>query len=231
MKFDFSADSKAARVGTHTRQVRLVNEHGEQFNETIVNSVKPLGSGMGSLKDIDHLEPIPTKTTTVTVKGIHRTDDKSQLQSPYDLAPYDPHDPSTKDDQIHRQPSDEHSQSTIVHKMVHQTQSAHFKDQNDFDQYGYDRRQYEGGQDLSPRLLENRRSGSEKRKRERSFFGDLKERLNRKRRQYGRSKSADPTSPSLMETESCPPSRDQSQAPCGREFDDHGKSGIILYLI
>ncbi|KAE9551675.1 hypothetical protein FO519_005115 [Halicephalobus sp. NKZ332] len=233
VQFDFSADSKAARVGTHTRQVRLINENGEHLSETTINSVKPLGSGMGSLKDIDHLEPISTKTTTVTVKGVHKIDEKLQNQG--DLAPYDPHDPHNphdlqspydpffRDNQLRRQQSDEHSQSTIVHRIVHPSQSAHFKDEINHDQYNYDKRQYEMHQDLSPRLSDTRRSGSEKRKRERSFFGDLKERLNRKRRQYGRSKSADPASSSLMETVSCPPSRDQSQAPCGREYDDHAR--------
>ena len=201
---------------------------------------------MGSSKNVNHLEPIPTKTTTVTVKGIQRPDETANASSLYDsYFNYDPHDNIEPE---RRQPSEEYSQSTIVHRLNQQPQ--HQSQQQQQQQHQMQHMQQPGTpltkepsinntetksqtftydhSELPPymnRPLADRRSGSEKRKRERSFFGDLKERLNKKRRQYGRSKSADPaTSPTLQETESYPPSRDQSQGPYGgREYDDHGR--------
>uniref|UniRef100_A0AC34Q5K2 C2 domain-containing protein n=1 Tax=Panagrolaimus sp. JU765 TaxID=591449 RepID=A0AC34Q5K2_9BILA len=217
VQFDFSSDSKASLVGTHKRQIRLVNSNGEQLSETTVHSIKPLGSGMGSLKNVDNLEPIPTKTTTITVKGIQVNEEPKPIQNSYDV--YDPHDSQfhPKDDANKRQPSEETNQPSVAHKVIHATQSA--EQNRDFYDYnqGYSS---DNQRDMSPRIANNRRSGSEKRKRERSFFGDLRERLSKKRKQYGRSKSADPASHSLVEAESVPPSRDQSQV---REYDDHAR--------
>jgi hypothetical protein len=205
------------------------------------------------MKNGTHLEAIPTKTTTVTVKGVQRTDDGPHASLYDSFMNYDPHDSIEPE---RRQPSEEHSQSTIINRQTsvrtNQSSQQQFQQlQQQLNQQQQQQLHHQPGTPLSKepplntpdsksqtftydhnelppymnRPLANSRSGSEKRKRERSFFGDLKDRLNKKRRSYGRSKSADPaTSQNLIETESYPPSRDQSQGPYyGKEYDDHAR--------
>uniref|UniRef100_A0AC34G0I1 Uncharacterized protein n=1 Tax=Panagrolaimus sp. ES5 TaxID=591445 RepID=A0AC34G0I1_9BILA len=248
VEFTFSYDPNVSLIGTHTNQTRLINRDGDQLSETIKHSVRPLGESLGSLKNGTHLEAIPTKTTTVTVKGVQRTEDGPHASLYDSFMNYDPHDSNEPE---RRQPSEEHSQSTIINR---QTSVRTNHSQQQFQQLQQQLHQQQHQQPGTPltkdpplntpdskaqtftydhnelppymnRPLANSRSGSEKRKRERSFFGDLKDRLNKKRRSYGRSKSADPaTSQNLIETESYPSSRDQSQGPySGKEYDDHAR--------
>uniref|UniRef100_A0AC35F3N1 Uncharacterized protein n=1 Tax=Panagrolaimus sp. PS1159 TaxID=55785 RepID=A0AC35F3N1_9BILA len=112
VEFNFSYDPNVSLIGTHTSQTKLINRDGDQLSETIKHSIRPLGD---SMKNGTHLEAIPTKTTTVTVKGVQRTEDGPHASLYDSFVNYDPHDSIEPE---RRQPSEEHSQSTIINRQT-----------------------------------------------------------------------------------------------------------------
>uniref|UniRef100_A0A7E4V827 C2 domain-containing protein n=1 Tax=Panagrellus redivivus TaxID=6233 RepID=A0A7E4V827_PANRE len=275
VQFDFSSDPRAAQIGSNSSHIQFNQPDGSHLSQTVTESVRPLTGALGNLHDNYNFEPITTKTTTITVKGVQKTEQPNNgISSKLDaFTGYDIHDDSyanahlegigaivgnsnmvtttvTEMNQQRRQHSeDPPSQQTIItrnstsqgpgspgHRVNHLGQSysvepaspQRFMDATNSPNYNQKSQHFnfdQTEQAYTTRPLANRRSDSEKRKRNRSFFGDLKDRLSRKRASYTRSKSADPAGAQTFHeaSESCPPSRDQSREPYNGEFDDHAR--------
>lgn len=208
VQFDFYYDPTVATVGKQIDQITVRNSDGTEFRETVSTSKRPIYDPHDSFESHD---VIPTKSTSVLVKTVsQQVKDKPLISS------------------VHG------SLENAIDPVTARTLETNFPRQ--FDDNIYDAQRYEGpsavtsrqNQEPTPhasktstedddpdRLSRDRTKKPLKdapvEKKDRSFFGELRDRLSGRRKSKRRAKSFDGGNDELEEAVSLPPSRDQSQ--------------------
>ncbi|CAB3399270.1 unnamed protein product [Caenorhabditis bovis] len=213
VQFDFYYDPTHVAVGKVTDSVKVVNPNGSEFRETLTTQRRPIYDPHDTL---DANEPIiPSMTTTVVVKTVsHQLKEKPTIQSVHGSLEnaVDPvtqrildeqfrnyNDPKTKELEAKLQSV---SQSISAGNTLERPKNgkSQFKDQIDSAEFQED---YRSNRNKTDKKSE---------KRDRSFFGELRDRLSGRRgRSQKRSKSVDLENQVLEEAVSLPPSRDPSR--------------------
>ncbi|TMS36792.1 hypothetical protein L596_003874 [Steinernema carpocapsae] len=201
VQFDFYFDPNVETTGKQIDQMVITNHDGKQFSETITTSKRPIYDPHDSFEQHDI---IPSKTTTVLVKTVsQQAKDKPLISS------------------VHG--SMENAMDPVIERAL--IQNYHFGQQAEHTPLVNDEHQrvllYENTRASAPPHEEteqerksrerSRKEHETSEKRDRSFFGELRDRLSGRRRSKRRAKSADVNNPELEEAVSLPPSRDQSQ--------------------
>ncbi|KAK0397206.1 hypothetical protein QR680_002032 [Steinernema hermaphroditum] len=197
VEFELFYDPNVETIGKQIDQMLITNHDGKQFTETITTSKRPIYDPHDSYEQHDI---VPSSTTTVLVKTVsQQTRDKPLISS------------------VHG--SMENAMDPVVDRalhdaFLHQQHNEPFVDEHStLLQYENDRTTLQVEEVDSERKSRDRSKKTHEttEKRDRSFFGDLKDRLSGRRRSKRRAKSADVGNPELEEAVSLPPSRDQSQ--------------------
>uniref|UniRef100_A0A1I7YWS0 Phorbol-ester/DAG-type domain-containing protein n=1 Tax=Steinernema glaseri TaxID=37863 RepID=A0A1I7YWS0_9BILA len=180
----------------------ITNPDGRQFTETITTSKRPIYDPHDSFEQHDI---IPSNTTTVLVKTVSQQSKEKPLISSVHGSMENALDPAVDralhDALLHQQ--QEHDAMLNEHnKLLHHENNENIP---------YPESDHEQAESERKSRDRNKKAPETAEKRDRSFFGDLKDRLSGRRRSKRRAKSADVTNPELEEAVSLPPSRDQSQ--------------------
>ncbi|CAI2357020.1 unnamed protein product [Caenorhabditis sp. 36 PRJEB53466] len=219
VQFDFFYDPNTLTAGKLTDTVKVTNPNGSEFRETLTTHRRPI---YDPHDNFDGHEPIvPSKTTTVTVKTVSQTlKEKPTIQSVHGSLE-NAVDPATQrilDQQFrnHNDPKTRELEAKL--QSVSQSMSAsntlerpnkngsngqHYRDQS---------APLEFHEDFEVRHSRDKTKKAPAEKRDRSFFGELRDRLSGRRgRSQKRSKSVDLENHTLEEAVSLPPSRDPSR--------------------
>ncbi|KHJ97577.1 phorbol esters/diacylglycerol binding domain protein [Oesophagostomum dentatum] len=228
VQFDFYYDPKAVAAGKLVDSVKVRHSNGSEFRETVTTQRRAI---YDPHDNFENAEVMPRKTTTVVVKTVsQQLKEKPAIQSVHGSMEnaVDPHTQQVLDQHIQGDPSMEQLRENL---------------QRAADSIAPESSIRIGESSTLPRppraesFDERRGREREKKpppaKRDRSFFGELRDRLSgRRRSQTQRSKSMDVNGPEIEEAVSLPPSRDPSRvryAVPGERYNETqsvgGKSG------
>ncbi|WKY16638.1 hypothetical protein Q1695_001353 [Nippostrongylus brasiliensis] len=199
VQFDFYYDPKTPTVGKIVDAVKIRNNNGSEFRETVTTQRRAI---YDPHDNFDNSDIMPRKTTTVVVKTVSQTlKEKPTIQSVHGSME-NAVDPATQQILDQRFSNDGKIIPPMTVPNRSETTTVQSKSPQQFetteDRRGRDRQKKNG-----PPVVE---------KRERSFFGELRDRLSgRRRSQTKRSKSVDIHGAEIEEAVSLPPSRDPSR--------------------
>ncbi|ULT81848.1 hypothetical protein L3Y34_011660 [Caenorhabditis briggsae] len=218
VQFDFYYDPNLLTAGKLTDTVKVTNPNGSEFRETLTTHRRPI---YDPHDNFDGHEPIiPSKTTTVTVKTVSQTlKEKPTIQSVHGSLE-NAIDPATQkiiEQQLKNDPKTRELEAKL--QSVAQSMSASStldrpsKNGNNGQSYRDHTAPPEFHEELDVRQSRDKNKKAPTEKRDRSFFGELRDRLSGRRgRSQKRSKSVDlENNQMLEEAVSLPPSRDPSR--------------------
>uniref|UniRef100_A0A8R1HR89 Protein kinase C n=1 Tax=Caenorhabditis japonica TaxID=281687 RepID=A0A8R1HR89_CAEJA len=219
VQFDFYYDPHSLTTGKLTDAVKVINPNGSEFRETLTTQRRPIYDPHDNLEG--HEPIIPSKTTTVIVKTVSQAlKEKPTIQSVHGSLE-NAVDPATQrilDQQFknHNDPKTRELEAKL--QSVSQSMSASntlersVKNGSNGHQYSSQMAPPEFHEDFEVRQSRDKTKKVQGEKRDRSFFGELRDRLSGRRgKSQKRSKSVDLENQGLEEAVSLPPSRDPSR--------------------
>ncbi|CAJ0610565.1 unnamed protein product [Cylicocyclus nassatus] len=229
IQFDFYYDPKTVTPGKLVDSVKVRNTNGSEFRETVTTQRRAI---YDPHDNYENTEVMPRKTTTVVVKTVsQQLKEKPTIQSVHGSMEnaVDPHIQQMLDQQFQNDPSMEQLRENLQRAAV----SASPQSQTRTAESNTLPRSVPRTESVEERRGRDREKKQPAAKRERSFFGELRDRLSgRRRSQPQRSKSMDVNGPEIEEAVSLPPSRDPSRvryAGPGERYNETqsvgGKSG------
>ncbi|KAK6766542.1 hypothetical protein RB195_026061 [Necator americanus] len=208
VQFDFYYDPKTLTAGKVVDSVKIRHSNGSEFRETVTTQRRAI---YDPHDNYENTEIMPRKTTTVVVKTVaQQLKEKPAIQSVHGSMEnaVDPHIQQMLDQQFQNDPTMEQLRENLQ-RVVDSTPPA---TTTRVVESAAHPRSIPSTEPLDERRGRDREKKPIPPKRERSFFGELRDRLSgRRKSQTQRSRSMDVDGPEIEEAVSLPPSRDPSR--------------------
>lgn len=210
VQFDFYHDPKTMTTGKVVDTVKIRHSNGSEFRETVTTQRRAI---YDPHDNFDALDVTPRKTTTVVVKTVsQQLKEKPTIQSVHGSME-NAVDPATQhilDQQFQKDGKMSQLGETVKLAATTALQATPNRTETTAQQKPQ-QQQAETEEERRGRDRQ-KKNGPSSEKRERSFFGELRDRLSgRRRSQTKRSKSVDIHGVEIEEAVSLPPSRDASR--------------------